>query len=225
MPPPDQSMGNFSFAPWNEGFGDNYKVYFQPPAVAMVVPLDTPLHTKSPQALVRRLARDMARQYESMLEHHLAQMMLKIGVVPAHSPYALAPHQAEMLHYSKLDAEKTMKLMAQLGLPVTGEASIPPVVVDEALGFDPAQPPPAKGVVEELAEVIPGFKGMKQTCPVKDCDRPAMKMAGSLLYHVIMHLNDDHEWTREAIADWLETTNHDLQFKAPEGGEKDGDSN
>lgn len=32
----------------------------------------------------------------------------------------------------------------------------------------------------------------------------------------IMHLNDRHKWTREEIADWLETLDVDLRFKTPE---------
>jgi hypothetical protein len=35
-------------------------------------------------------------------------------------------------------------------------------------------------------------------CPVKAGPVPVK------LFHVVAHLNDDHRWTRERIADWLE---------------------
>lgn len=30
------------------------------------------------------------------------------------------------------------------------------------------------------------------------------------VFNVIMHLNDEHHWSRELIADWLERTGHNL---------------
>lgn len=39
--------------------------------------------------------------------------------------------------------------------------------------------------------------GGKATCPACRVD--------SLVVSVIVHLNDEHRWTREAIADWVET--------------------
>lgn len=33
------------------------------------------------------------------------------------------------------------------------------------------------------------------------------------LWEIIQHLNDDHHWTRNRIADWLETLDIDLEFK------------
>lgn len=34
----------------------------------------------------------------------------------------------------------------------------------------------------------------------------------SALINVIIHLNDNHEWTRTQIADWLDTLDLDLRF-------------
>lgn len=34
---------------------------------------------------------------------------------------------------------------------------------------------------------------------------------------LIVHLNDDHKWSREQIADWLDTLDVDLSFPVPEG--------
>ena len=49
---------------------------------------------------------------------------------------------------------------------------------------------------------LPGVK-YNIACPVEDCF--AKKMGESPLRGVIIHLNDSHKWTREAIADWLES--------------------
>lgn len=44
-------------------------------------------------------------------------------------------------------------------------------------------------------------------CPVSECFcRP------EYLYRVVIHLNDHHRWTREAIADWLESEEEKLGF-------------
>lgn len=46
------------------------------------------------------------------------------------------------------------------------------------------------------------------------CPVPACNVRGNWcsLYFTIVHLNDSHEWTREAIADWLETEEEKLGY-------------
>lgn len=62
---------------------------------------------------------------------------------------------------------------------------------------------------EELAQVIPELLTFRTQCP-GDCHREDR----DTLYSLIQHLNDDeHHWTREAIADWLDTLEADLTFK------------
>lgn len=81
-------------------------------------------------------------------------------------------------------------------------------------------------------DMIPGWEDMRQRCPesyiVKNETfgtgrRPcffnmAEQWKGRVphLQATIIHLNDAHRWTREEIADWLETLDHDLTFKTPE---------
>ncbi|XAO35294.1 hypothetical protein SEA_FRANCOB_105 [Streptomyces phage Francob] len=43
----------------------------------------------------------------------------------------------------------------------------------------------------------------------------------STLERVIINLNDQHKWTREQIADWLETLDIDITFKTKETNEQD----
>ncbi len=42
--------------------------------------------------------------------------------------------------------------------------------------------------------------------------------------NTIIHLNDDHRWTREQIADWLDTLDVDLRFQTPEDTQPEGES-
>jgi hypothetical protein len=50
------------------------------------------------------------------------------------------------------------------------------------------------------------------SCPGKEeCGGTIMA-----LFEMIIHLNDMHRWTREEVADWLETLDLDLSFKAVE---------
>lgn len=56
-----------------------------------------------------------------------------------------------------------------------------------------------------LTELLPGLS-KPSVCPVKGCGDLGTVRA------VIIHLNDSHKWTREAIADWLDTLDVDLRF-------------
>lgn len=47
---------------------------------------------------------------------------------------------------------------------------------------------------------------------------PVTKQQG-LLRHVVIELNDRHKWTRERIADWLDTLDIDISFKIKESNE------
>jgi hypothetical protein len=44
---------------------------------------------------------------------------------------------------------------------------------------------------------------------------PVTKSEG-IIKDIIINLNDYHKWTREAVADWLETLDVDLRFKSPD---------
>lgn len=61
---------------------------------------------------------------------------------------------------------------------------------------------------ERLLELLPGLKD-KVECPV--C-KGAERHAPLWLWDTIQHVNDEHEWTREQIADWLETLDSDITF-------------
>lgn len=67
--------------------------------------------------------------------------------------------------------------------------------------------PHSKGaeIVSELAHVLPNLYALV-THPVT---RGSMR-----LDHAIVSLNDRHRWTREQIADWLDTLDVDLRFTA-----------
>jgi hypothetical protein len=49
------------------------------------------------------------------------------------------------------------------------------------------------------------------TCPV--CDRP---VSGDAIVRIVTHLNDRHLWSRERIADWVETLEAPTPAAVPE---------
>lgn len=77
--------------------------------------------------------------------------------------------------------------------------------------------------VDMLQKAIPGMSSISTSCPAcwdelgppsgspEDWRRPNIA-----LYNVIIHLNDTHHWSREAVADWLDSKEWDLQFATPE---------
>jgi hypothetical protein len=58
-------------------------------------------------------------------------------------------------------------------------------------------------VTNALHDAIPGLNA-RVTCPASDCEQ------NRTIWDMVQHLNDHHEWTREAIADWSETLDADL---------------
>lgn len=68
-----------------------------------------------------------------------------------------------------------------------------------------------KHVKGGLISKIPALSEYETKCPVElDCKRSYNKYP---LSSIIIHLNDLHKWTREEIADWLESLPVDLRFK------------
>lgn len=72
----------------------------------------------------------------------------------------------------------------------------------------------------ELRRAVPGI-GTQVACPEDDCylryvnsDGKDIRYTGSVLI-TVTHLNDIHKWTRERIADWLDTLDIDLTFRVP----------
>lgn len=70
----------------------------------------------------------------------------------------------------------------------------------------------AQGVLDTLLKAVPGLKHAKASCPANGQCGDTIRA----LPDVIIHLNDGHKWTREAIADWLETLDVDLSFAPPD---------
>lgn len=81
-------------------------------------------------------------------------------------------------------------------------------------------------MVEVLSAVIPGWKSMHASCThcPEDSDDPRVvfyRSGRATLQMMIIHLNDHHRFSRETIANWLETLDHDLTIHPMviEGGE------
>lgn len=67
-------------------------------------------------------------------------------------------------------------------------------------------------VIAPLTKAIPKL-GTPCQCP-HISDNKQCLLEGDIMFTVI-HLNDQHGWTREEIADWLETLDVDLSFPTP----------
>ena len=64
--------------------------------------------------------------------------------------------------------------------------------------------------IPSLASSIPGIH--------QKVIHPVTKSQGQL-YHIIQDLNDSHGWSREKIADWIETLDNPPKFKPPKSQE------
>jgi len=118
--------------------------------------------------------------------------------------YASVQQEADpyfMQGYSKQDAYyvQQMQMKQAEGLaPCTGPGC--PMCNE----FGIAETTPA----EPLVSAIPGLAEVV-TCPC-GCN---VKKA---IWSMVIHLNDAARWSREQIADWLDTLDADLRFKLPE---------
>lgn len=82
---------------------------------------------------------------------------------------------------------------------------VPPSLMEPKASFDPSA----------VAIKLPGMQESTKH-PTTDKTDCGMVNADIGLYRLVQHLNDYHMWTREAIADWLETLDIDLRFKSKE---------
>lgn len=57
---------------------------------------------------------------------------------------------------------------------------------------------------------LPGVNYHVKDCPSRDCEGKS-----GPIRRMIMHLNDDHRWTRESIADWLENIHDPTGLNGP----------
>ncbi len=73
---------------------------------------------------------------------------------------------------------------------------------------------PMQDDLSSLATQLPGVNNIVKN-PVTGDD--------AKLFNVIIHLNDTARWTREAIADWIETLDEVPVFKTPEEEETNGE--
>lgn len=75
-----------------------------------------------------------------------------------------------------------------------------------------------------LSHMLPGITERVSHPALKVEDHyPGCTIVGNVhtIRQLVMHLNDDHKWTREEIADWLDTLDVDLAFKSPEDVSKE----
>lgn len=189
------------------------KVTVYPPVFQQVISMQSLLAAKNPKWAAMEIAQMVGKQIARQVQEQIAAALSKkdvLGVdltgkkpLPWDNPAANPMN--DMIDFIQEDMKFPMhehqkKVLAQAGWYDQG-------------GYTPTGPSLGKAVTDKLAEAIPGFEYMKQACP-EGCAAPYHK--DSPLRITIIHLNDHHKWTRERIADWLETLDHDLTFKTPE---------
>ena len=69
---------------------------------------------------------------------------------------------------------------------------------------------------ESLKTLVPCPGGEVWGYPVQDEENDEGCGWEDSVWNMIQHLNDDHKWGRERIADWLDTLDLDLEFRLPE---------
>lgn len=65
----------------------------------------------------------------------------------------------------------------------------------------------SNSIVSGLAKLVPAISGDAFPCPMDEC---SMR---STISSLIPHINDTHKWSREAIADWLDSLDVDLTIR------------
>lgn len=80
-----------------------------------------------------------------------------------------------------------------------------------------------KQLVELVAEVVPELTEIQCECPAygmpligRFVPKWFCTTWGGSLISIIMHLNDEHQWSREDIATWLDYNDWDLEVPVPE---------
>lgn len=81
----------------------------------------------------------------------------------------------------------------------------------------PKKPKGSNRVIKELAVLCPGIAALArcpaQGTPVATIDAALLCSRPGAVAGIAMHLNDHHRWTREQVADWMETLDIDLSIK------------
>jgi len=65
-----------------------------------------------------------------------------------------------------------------------------------------------------LKETLPQTLDDRYSVPCPEGCKPRFPQS-SLVANLVIHLNDDHRWSRNRIADWLDGLDIDLTFQVP----------
>ncbi len=169
------------------------------------------MSAKFPQDVLAHIAKDMAKA----IERDIFELLLTSSLAPDSLHGITNYGDAQKQKYQTLHDEATASWNDPNTDVLASIQQASEVIKNSQSG--PSlfhQPTQAEGVLETLTKAIPGLKGAKASCPAnKVCGEGPYK--DQPVSTLIMHLNDQHNWTRERIADWLETLDFDLSFQEP----------
>lgn len=168
--------------------GGATKISWQPPPVQFEVNLP-PADLPLDQSLVLEQA---VQQSVFKLQQYLIETLNTHIAAIQSAPYSFTKKQASEAHAPVVQA-------MPMGWVPSGSAVAP---VTGAMILDP------------ILRAIPALRTTQACCPADNC--PLGATVKQRLDKVIIHLNDNHAWPREDIADWLDTLDVDLSFQQPE---------
>jgi hypothetical protein len=88
----------------------------------------------------------------------------------------------------------------------------PSSIIPQHVGFETAGNSTGSIVQRNLKKLFPGLVELV-TCPVCKNKDATIEPQQMQLDRAIIHLNDTHSWTREDVADWLESLDVDIAMK------------
>lgn len=146
--------------------------------------------------IIFTLQKRLTEGFSNKISEELFEFEYKISN-SADKPVAKPVPLPSVASYMKKDEVYTSKYQAfKAGIVGGGKSNVIPINSKKTTG------------IGQLTNYIPALATFKTSCPEPTCN-----LAGVVLQSLIIHLNDDHKWARERIADWLDTLDADLEFK------------
>lgn len=200
---------------------DTTKVTVRPPHEVTLAFSNQALN-QSNQSVVQHIASTMAKELSQAIAAQITEDLLS-GNFPAFindfASSGLTNQQKKMMDLVKHDFSTWNQAVYDEVMDWVDSPTDPLEPIGKASPGGTTVHAPVNTITGPLHAAIPGFGTMREPCPL-EC--PSFQMAW--LQDTILHLNDKHQWTREDIANWLETLDHDLSFKTPEEVNNNDDS-
>lgn len=170
--------------------------------------------SKDAYHVIQIIAQEFAQQFAQDIERQLLSTLQPLGASTAKEYHEALYEKISKEPFSFFDHSKTAnEILGELEAYIKSELEV-------AYKTPPAKFIPPKAASEEvvlgaLLKAIPGLADARaDNCPA--CASKGGQYGFKDVSTIIMHLNDSHLWSRQDIADWLDTLDCDLSFQPPE---------